>query len=134
VYTSENFELPWGKPLALTFDAQGNVWVASYGGGLAQFDGETWTIYNKRNSGLPSDSFHSGLLFDGQGKLWIGTEQGVATFDGESWMVHDKDNSGLPNNFIWILALDTQGNTWIGTYGGLAVYREGGVILKGMNK
>jgi ligand-binding sensor domain-containing protein len=58
----------------------------------------------------------------------------LAKFDGETWTVYTGENSELPNNFIWILALDTQGNTWIGTYGGLAVYREGGVILKGVNK
>ncbi|MFB0547002.1 MAG: two-component regulator propeller domain-containing protein, partial [Anaerolineae bacterium] len=96
------------------------------------FDGETWTVYNTRNSELPSDSLHSGLVFDGQGNLWIGTERGLAKFDGETWMVYNEVNSGLPDDFIWILLIDTQGNTWIGTYfGGLAVYREGGVILPG---
>jgi len=51
------------------------------------------------------------------------------------WIVYNADNSGLPDNWVWILLIDTQGNTWIGTYlGGLAVYREGGVILTGVQE
>ena len=133
VENTENSGLPYNQVIALAFDSQDNLWIGTNHRGLAKFDGETWAVYNTGNSGLPSDQV-TALAFDARGTLWIGTGGGLVRFDGETWMVHDKDNSGLPNNFIWILALDTQGNTWIGTYGGLAVYREGGVILKGMNK
>ena len=93
-----------------------------------------WIVYNTDNSELPHYQVIA-LAFDGQGNLWIGTEQGLAKFDGETWMVYNKVNSGLPDNFIWILFIDTQGNTWIGThFGGLAVYREGGVILTGVQE
>ncbi|MFQ6066176.1 MAG: two-component regulator propeller domain-containing protein, partial [bacterium] len=56
-------------------------------------------------------------------------------FDGETWTVYDTDNSGLPYDSVYALAIDQQGNKWIGTDGGgLAVYREGGVILTGVQK
>ncbi|MFQ6052516.1 MAG: two-component regulator propeller domain-containing protein, partial [Candidatus Hydrothermarchaeota archaeon] len=43
--------------------------------------------------------------------------------------------SGLPYDSVYALAIDQQGNKWIGTGGGgLAVYREGGVILTGVQK
>jgi len=93
-----------------------------------------WTVYNTDNSGLPPDQV-TALLFDDQGILWVGTRDGLAKFDGETWMVYNRVNSGLPDNFIWILLIDTRGNTWIGThFGGLAVYREGGVILTGVQE
>ncbi|GAH90572.1 unnamed protein product, partial [marine sediment metagenome] len=61
-YTADNSDLPYGHVPALTFDAQGNLWVATDFGGLAKFDGETWTVYNIRNSELPSNNVHSGLV------------------------------------------------------------------------
>ena len=51
------------------------------------------------------------------------------------WIVYNTRNSGLPDNWVWSLAIDEQGNKWIGTEsGGLAVYREGGVILTGVQE
>jgi len=56
-------------------------------------------------------------------------------FDGQAWIVYKTGNSGLPCNAIRVLAFDAQGNLWIGTYlRGLAVYREGGVILTGVQE
>jgi len=93
-----------------------------------------WTVYNTDNSELPHHQVIA-LAFDAQANLWTGTEQGLAKFDGETWTVYNEVNSGLSDNFIWILLIDTQGNKWIGTYlGGLAVYREGGVILTGVQE
>lgn len=49
--------------------------------------------------------------------------------------MYDTGNSGLPFNGVSALAIDPQGNIWIGTrLRGLAVYREGGVILTGVQK
>jgi len=94
-----------------------------------------WIVYNTDNSELPHDQVIA-LAFDAQGNLWIGTNHGgLVRFNEETWMVYNEVNSGLPDNWIWILLIDTQGNTWIGTYfGGLVVYREGGVILTGVQE
>jgi ligand-binding sensor domain-containing protein len=45
-----------------------NIW----GGGLAKFDGSSWTVYNSSNSGLPSNSVYA-IAIDGEGNKWIGT-------------------------------------------------------------
>ena len=94
-----------------------------------------WIVYDTDNSGLPHNSVYA-LAIDEQGNLWIGTYGGgVANFDGENWTVYNTDNSGLPSNYVWRFAFDAPGNIWIGTArGGLAVYREGGVILTGVQK
>ena len=100
-----------------------------------------WIVYNTGNSGLPSNYVFC-LAFDAPGNLWIGTGQffayggrGLAKFDGESWTVYDTANSGLPSDYVNSLAIGEQGNIWIGTAGrGLAVYREGGVILTGVQE
>jgi sugar lactone lactonase YvrE len=132
VYDRANSELPVNNASSLAFDVQGTLWIGTEGGGLVKFDGEEWTVYNTQNSGLPSNGVMDGLVIDGQGTKWIGTQGGLAQFDGNEWTAYNTDNSELPSNWIWSIAIDTHGNKWIGTSsGGLAVYREGGVILPG---
>jgi hypothetical protein len=112
--------------MSLAFDAQGDLWIGtgdpySTNCGVAKFDGENWTVYTTRNSGLP---YHivSALAFDTQGNLWIGTVEpvcgseagGLAKFDGENWTVYNKANSGLTSNDVWDLLFDGQGNLWVG--------------------
>jgi ligand-binding sensor domain-containing protein len=102
--------------------------IGTYGGGLAEFDGSNWTVYDTTNSGLPNDGVQS-IAIDGSSK-WIATWDGLAKFDGLSWTVYNTSNSGLPDDFIFAVAIDGSDNIWSGTWaGGLAAYREGGVIL-----
>ena len=135
VYNTENSGLPDNYlTSALAIDAQGNIWIGARSRGLAKFDRENWTVYNTDNSGLPHDRVVA-LAFDAQENLWIGTADGLAKFDGETWAVYDTGNSGLPDNRVDALAIDRQGNIWISTHmRGLVVYREGGVILTGVQK
>jgi len=59
----------------------------------------------------------------------------AASSQTPEWIVYNTDNSGLPHDRVRSLAIDEQGNKWIGTDGGgLAVYREGGVILTGVQE
>jgi ligand-binding sensor domain-containing protein len=63
--------------VALEVDASGTVWVGTWGGGLARFDGEKYTNYTVRD-GLPSN--HVFMLHeDLQGNLWVGTSHGLST-------------------------------------------------------
>jgi len=95
---------------------------------------QEWIVYNTDNSGLPYNDVIA-LAIDEQGNKWIGTfNDGLAKFDGEAWTVYNTRNSGLPDNWVCSLAIDEQENIWIGTESGLAVYREGGVILTGVQE
>jgi len=55
VYNLGNSGLPSNYVFCLAFDAPGNIWMGTEGGGLGKFDGESWTVYDTANSGLPSD-------------------------------------------------------------------------------
>ena len=74
-------------------------------GGLAEFDGTNWTIYNTSNSGLPDDIINS-FTIDSRGNIWIGTGSGLAKFDGTDWTVFNTSNSSLPDNNVRSLAID----------------------------
>lgn len=64
--------------------------------------------------GLPGNSIRE-IHMDDDGRLWIGTDQGLARYDGrEIRSYHKKD--GLPDERIWGLAESSEG-IWIGTFG-----------------
>jgi hypothetical protein len=72
-------------------------------GGLAKFDGVKWTVYNKKNSGLPSDDINA-IVIDEQGNKWIGTREGGLAVYREGGViippveVKEKSNE-IPTNF-----------------------------------
>jgi ligand-binding sensor domain-containing protein len=45
VYNTSNSGLPDNSVSAIAIDAQGNKWIGTLGG-LAKFDGSSWTVYN----------------------------------------------------------------------------------------
>ena len=113
--------MPNNNVTSIAIDGSGNKWIGTYDGGLAKFDGTTWTVYTTSNSGLPNNEVIS-IAIDGSGNKWIGTSGGLAKFDGTTWTVYNTSNSGLPNNNVNSIAIDGSGNKWIGTSGGLAKF------------
>lgn len=129
--TEDSTELPIYDTPGIALDAEGDVWISSGSpsGGVAHFDGESWTRYTMDNSGLPSN-YADDITVDRDGNKWIGTRDGLAKFDDENWTVFNSENSDLPLGWIWAVLVDNRDNVWIGISGeGLAVYNEGGVDL-----
>lgn len=90
------------------------LWIGTDGGGLVRFhksSGET-TIYDKTNSGLPSN-FVNALAVDAEGVKWIGTDKGVVRYDGDQWRVYNSNNSGLPYENVNALTTDNEGVLWV---------------------
>ncbi|TDE17212.1 hybrid sensor histidine kinase/response regulator transcription factor [Dyadobacter psychrotolerans] len=62
-------------------DTSGVIWVGSYNGGLTGFDPnkKSFKTYTQKD-GLPNDNV-LGILSDGQGNLWVSTDNGLCRFD-----------------------------------------------------
>ena len=104
--------------VALEVDRNGIVWVGTWGGGLARFDGEKFTNYTVRE-GLPSN--HVFMLHeDRNGILWVGTSNGLVRFSDESIVDRLTIHEGLFSNTVF--SMDTQGEDilWVGSFGGVA--------------
>ena len=104
--------------VALEVDREGTVWVGTWGGGLAKFDGESYTNFTVKD-GLPSN--HVFMLHEGiDGTLWVGTSHGMTRIEddklGATLTIHD----GLFSNTVF--SMDTQEGDllWIGSFGGVA--------------
>jgi len=99
-------------------DGAGNVWVGTWGKGLATYNGSSWTVFTNANSALPSDYVWSVRPAVGGG-VWIGTMSGgLSRFDGAGWHEYTMGNSGLSSQQIRCLAVDPRGELWVGTING----------------
>lgn len=66
-------------------DSANVKWFASFGGGLASYDGTAWKYYNTQNSGIYSN-YNLSIATDKNGFIWIGSYgRQVSRFDGKSW-------------------------------------------------
>lgn len=59
-------------------DSDGNIWFASYGGGVSKFDGQNFTIFTTKD-GLLANKTRK--VFPFKNKIYVGSEQGVSIID-----------------------------------------------------
>lgn len=64
----------WG----ISQDINGNMWFASYGGGVSKFDGEKFTIFTTKND-LASNNLRK--VFSFKNKMYVGSDLGVSIID-----------------------------------------------------
>ncbi len=73
-YTIED-GLPQSQVYDMVQDNMGYLWLGTQGGGLANFDGNTFKVWNQSN-GLPSNYIHA--LHYSNDSLFIGTKRGLS--------------------------------------------------------
>ncbi|MEO6232157.1 MAG: two-component regulator propeller domain-containing protein [Ferruginibacter sp.] len=104
-------------------DKNGNIWIATHGGGLAMLEPGSgkFTIYTTFNSGLPNDKVQS-ILEDSRGLIWVGTfGGGLAMYDSNTKqfsVFSEKD--GLQNSTIYKVVEDQAGLIWVSTNKGIS--------------
>ncbi len=103
--------------VALQVDAEGVVWVGTWGGGLSRFDGENWKTYTV-DDGLPSNHVFM-LHIDPSGRLWAGTSDGLVLKTGENFRLFTR-NDGLLSDTVFSMVNSSDGMAWVGSYGGVA--------------
>jgi ligand-binding sensor domain-containing protein len=133
-----NGALPNDLVYSVTGDTQGRIWFGTAGGaavftpdpaafGLGAFDASRWQTFVSGKSPLVDDQVHA-MAVDRQGRIWLGTEQGISVVDEVSpgqfrWRQFTADGrNGLPHPWVRALLAAPDGRIWAGTHGGLAVY------------
>src|SRR3954452_9283292 len=74
-----------------------------------------------RDNELPNAAIPTSATQDGDGFLWIGSQNGLARWDGYHFRIYRADpgkQGDLPDNFIQTLLTDARGVLWIGTTSG----------------
>jgi signal transduction histidine kinase/ligand-binding sensor domain-containing protein len=101
--------------------SQGHLWIATHGAGMQRWDAErrqfeTYSLAQLAGGSVGLDSVFS-IAEARDGRLWIGTRQGLLLFDPqrrEARLVK-LARSTSPEPFIAALHVDRLGRLWIGT-------------------
>ncbi len=118
----------------LAIDNLGRLWIVYYLHGVDVWDfGDYYTyeddtiVHYGLTEGLPSSVIHS-VLVAGDGRVWLGANNGIAVFDaaGETWTVI----SDLGADKITDLAEDAQGHVWAATDEGVAMFYSSGELAR----
>lgn len=107
------------------------LWQGTYGDGVIVKNGKSQKVICNKNTrttppvddGLVSDYITSITIDEKQGKVWIGTNEGLCSCDmeGKNWSRYSEKNV-LPNNVIRCLTMDDSGNLWVGTPSGVVMF------------
>lgn len=100
-------------------DDNGDLLIATWGGGVSRYDGRSWQTLTTRD-GLADDRVNA-LAQTGAGDIWFGTYAGLSRYDGVRWRSFSTED-GLPDDNAMALAVDAGDNVWVGTAKGLSHY------------
>ena len=123
IFDKNTGSLKNNEVLALTLDKHHDLWIGTYGGGIARLHNGRFQPFTTAN-GLPSNLVRA-LYEDSDGALWIGTDGGgIARLKDKQIRVFTKAD-GLADDAVFSVTGDGEGNIWIGTHGGLSKLTNG---------
>lgn len=131
LFSTANSDIPTDLLRAVTTDAQGNVWIGTWGSGLLHYADGEWQVFNVDNSDIPSNGVYA-VEMDAESNIWVGTfANGAAVYSNDHWTVYDHVSCGLPNGHVRSITFGDDGSVWLGTDNGLArIFEDGEVPFK----
>ncbi|MCX6281953.1 MAG: ATP-binding protein [Bacteroidetes bacterium] len=114
---------------SIAADKKNNIWIGSQRI-FVKYDGHSAKRFND-TQGLNCTFFHT-LYTAKDGRLWIGTDQGIFIMKDDKVVSVITTKEGLPNNKIFCFLEDRKGSMWVGTQeGGLARIKDGKIKTYG---
>ncbi len=111
---------------AILQDRHGILWLGSAGAGLIRYDGYQFTTFTRiafDSTSLSSNNVSS-LYEDSQGKLWVGTDNGLNCFVPETasfqhFRLDSPTRILAEQKIVSDITEDAAGNFWLATYSGI---------------
>ena len=120
-YVVDTWQSPEGLPQnaaeAIARTPDGYLWIGTQEG-LARFDGNRFTVFDRSNEAALPDKLISALYVDRSGRLWIGTRDGLAVFENGRFSAYTQF-AALRHASIRVILEDSVGRIWVGTDNGL---------------
>ena len=112
---------------AIYQDAQGTLWIGTWGGGLNKYDAESDSFERYPNSSGVSEDIVDAITQAPDGTLWVGTHAGVDRLDPDTGRIsrysHDPGNpSSLSSDVVISLLVTRNGMLLVGTEDGINRY------------
>ncbi|MDR1632535.1 MAG: response regulator [Dysgonamonadaceae bacterium] len=128
-YISPTHNIPSDNQIrAIAEDAQGRLWIGSFGAGLSVVD----TAFRSVAMFYIGTGFYSNavscIFKDSRQRMWVGTGEGLVVFpkiDSLSRFTIFTEKDGLKDSYIRAITEDRNGNIWFGSNGGISRYDEG---------
>lgn len=129
IYRNEEMPFKGEHIWAIESDNNNGLWIGTIGNGLKYFNTVTGEIKSYANdtlgsrpNGLSDNSVYD-LMFDSDGYLWIGTDQGINKMDIASetfthYAIDSVEQRIFNSNTVLAIAEDDNKNIWVGTFGG----------------
>lgn len=119
--SGENINLEYSEVRSFAEDAQGNIWIASYGVGLSKIPSGTNLLksVDDINRKISNKNITS-MIFDTRGELWVGSAgKGVYRVNPTTNKLtnYSLTSKGFGNNQVFCLYEDRNGTVWAGTWG-----------------
>src|SRR6056297_1367878 len=108
--------LSQGQVFDITEDRAGQIWIATYSGGVTILDGIS-EKYLSQDNGLPSYSTTS-LFLDHKNRMWIGTTNGPCYYNGYT-IKRPHISESINKLFVWDIAADQNNKIWLATDQGI---------------
>jgi len=113
--------LPQSQVYCIFQDSKGYLWIGTFGGGVARYDGKKFTHLSERE-GLSNNTVFA-IAESNDGKIWFGTNHGISIYDGSTILKKDTSD-GLAGIAAYSLHKDNDGVMWAGTSSGLSKYEN----------
>lgn len=98
----------YNEPDLLEIDEEGHWWVSLYSGihnkKIYEYDGSIWTGYDTEIFPMVGNYWEC-AAFDCEGRLWIGSHNGINVFDGTTWVEYQYPEIA-GNGSVWSITLD----------------------------
>jgi ligand-binding sensor domain-containing protein/serine phosphatase RsbU (regulator of sigma subunit) len=116
----DHYGLPNNWISDITEDYLGKIWVGTFGGGVAVFDGNDIQVYNNSN-GLEANTIHC-MIEDNEKNMIIADQYtGFSIYKGNQFITWS-DEKFLPDKCVFAVEEDELGRYWFGTNAGISVY------------
>ncbi len=96
------------------------VWFGTTGG-VAIYDGSTWSSHTTSSDSNLVDNGIMALTILSSGNVWVGTDFGASLYDGSSWTTYT-ETDGLGDNRVEAIFEDSNGDIYFGTSDGLTLF------------
>jgi signal transduction histidine kinase/ligand-binding sensor domain-containing protein/DNA-binding response OmpR family regulator len=111
-------------------DQEGNIWFATYDGGIDVLDKKSGQFinYNQSNVKGLGSNYNWCVLYDSEERIYVGhVNDGFSIINPKTKTAvnfkHEPGNPhSLPDNTVTSIFKDSMGNIWIGTRNGLALF------------